>query len=160
MPMDGMWWLLVGVVIGGLALWIFMRERVLRLEAEIDAFSHKKTVEASKAPEVKTRSVGGGSKSTAKAEDIAPAKDEPSEDEEEQEATALASDADEEPVAEEPEEPEEAEAPAPAEAEPEDEEPASAEEPEEEKQASEPAEEKKKPSLKLPEPSSATEDKS
>ena len=35
--MDEMWWFIVGFVIGGLALWLLMRERVSRLEAELAA---------------------------------------------------------------------------------------------------------------------------
>lgn len=33
--MDEMWWFIVGFVIGGLSLWLLMRERVARLEAEL-----------------------------------------------------------------------------------------------------------------------------
>lgn len=63
---------LMGVVIGGLALWVFMREHVLRVEAEIAAASLKKQVAAAETP-VKTRAVGSGSgkaapKPAAKAE--------------------------------------------------------------------------------------------
>lgn len=58
---------LLGVVCGGLALWVYMREHVLRLEAEISAASLKKQVVAASTP-VKTRQVGtGGSKASGRA---------------------------------------------------------------------------------------------
>ncbi len=54
---------ILGVVIGGLGLWVYMRERVLRLEAEIDAASTRKVVESVSAPPVKKRTVGEGKRS-------------------------------------------------------------------------------------------------
>lgn len=57
---------ILGVVIGGLGLWVYMRERVLRLEAEIDAASTRKVVETVSAPPVKTRTVGDAKRSSNK----------------------------------------------------------------------------------------------
>ena len=61
--------LLIGVVLGGLAIMLHMREHVLRLEAEIESLSLKRQTEVAQQP-VKTRAVGkartSGSKSTRK----------------------------------------------------------------------------------------------
>lgn len=53
---------LLGMVIGGLSLWLYMRERALRLEAQIDAVQHKRHAETAKTS-VKTRTVGEGASS-------------------------------------------------------------------------------------------------
>lgn len=58
--MEPTWWMITGLVVGGLSLWLYMREKVLRLEAQVESYSVKRATDVVAAPPVKTRTVGEG----------------------------------------------------------------------------------------------------
>jgi hypothetical protein len=51
---------IIGVLIGALSVMLWMRERILRLEAELDLETTRRTVASASGPGVKKRKLGSG----------------------------------------------------------------------------------------------------
>lgn len=62
MEMGDTWWFVVGVVIGGLSIWLVMQERLGKLEAMLEVRTARQHF-TDPVPKVKTREIGKGSRS-------------------------------------------------------------------------------------------------
>lgn len=74
--MEPIWWMITGLVFGGLSLWLVMRERVFELEAQLESHTRRES-QASYEPPVKTRDVGSGSSRVGSSVAEQPAKSDP-----------------------------------------------------------------------------------